>query len=85
MNEHKRAILAAMDGGASTEVTKAALAALDALTSQKLVIKVEREDDGRWIAESPALPGFLAYSYARESAVGELVANLPGVEIVELT
>lgn len=33
MNEHKRAILAAMDGGASTEVTKAALAAVDALTA----------------------------------------------------
>lgn len=33
MNEHKRAILAAMDGGASTAVTKAALAAVDALTT----------------------------------------------------
>ena len=26
-----------------------------------LTIEVEREDDGRWIAEVPALPGVLAY------------------------
>lgn len=28
-----------------------------------MVVKVEteREDDGRWIAEAPALPGVLAY------------------------
>ena len=27
----------------------------------KLEIEVEREDDGRWIAEVPSLPGVLAY------------------------
>jgi predicted RNase H-like HicB family nuclease len=36
-------------------------------------IEVEREDDGRWIAEAPALPGVLAYgsteSEARRHAV----------------
>jgi predicted RNase H-like HicB family nuclease len=27
----------------------------------KLEVQVEREDDGRWIAEVPSLPGVLAY------------------------
>lgn len=27
----------------------------------KLTIETEREDDGRWIAEVPELPGVLAY------------------------
>jgi predicted RNase H-like HicB family nuclease len=27
----------------------------------RLEIEVDREDDGRWIAEVPALPGVLAY------------------------
>ncbi len=26
-----------------------------------LMIEIEQEDDGRWIAEIPALPGVLAY------------------------
>jgi len=26
-----------------------------------LVIEIEQEDDGRWIADVPALPGVLAY------------------------
>jgi predicted RNase H-like HicB family nuclease len=33
-----------------------------------LVIEVEREEDGRWIAEVPALPGVLAYGSASEEA-----------------
>ncbi len=50
MNEHKRAILAAFDGGASTAVTKAALAAVDALTGP-LVIEVTTEN-GRTVGVS---------------------------------
>ena len=34
-----------------------------------LVIEVEPEDDGRWLAESPDLPGVLAYGPTREAAI----------------
>jgi predicted RNase H-like HicB family nuclease len=34
-----------------------------------LTIEVEREDDGRWIAEVVDLPGVLAYGATREEAV----------------
>jgi len=33
-----------------------------------LKIESEREDDGRWIAEVPALPGVLAYGDTEASA-----------------
>lgn len=33
-----------------------------------LRIEIDREDDGRWIAEVPALPGVLAYGDTREGA-----------------
>ena len=32
-------------------------------------IEIEREEDGRWIAEVPDLPGVLAYGQTREEAV----------------
>jgi predicted RNase H-like HicB family nuclease len=35
----------------------------------KLVIELDREDDGRWIAEVPALPGALVYGQSREDAL----------------
>jgi predicted RNase H-like HicB family nuclease len=31
-------------------------------------IEIEREDDGRWIAEVPALPGVLVYAASEEQA-----------------
>ncbi|MBS0278474.1 MAG: type II toxin-antitoxin system HicB family antitoxin [Proteobacteria bacterium] len=31
-------------------------------------VEVEREDDGRWIGEVPALPGVLAYGATAEEA-----------------
>jgi len=31
-------------------------------------IEVEREDDGRWLAEVPALPGVLAYGKTEAEA-----------------
>ena len=34
-----------------------------------LMIEIEREEDGRWIAEVPALPGALAYGQSREEAI----------------
>lgn len=34
-----------------------------------LIIEVEHEDDGRWIAEVPDLPGVLAYGQTRQEAI----------------
>jgi predicted RNase H-like HicB family nuclease len=31
-------------------------------------VEVEREDDGRWVAEVPALPGVLVYAATEEEA-----------------
>ena len=39
-----------------------------------LKIEIEREDDGRWIAEVPDLPGVLAYGSNRERAVANAEA-----------
>ncbi len=32
-------------------------------------IEIEREDDGRWIAEIPELPGVMAYGNKRNEAI----------------
>ena len=37
-------------------------------------IELEREDDGRWIAEVVDLPGVLAYGASREEAVSKVQA-----------
>jgi len=37
-----------------------------------LKIEVEREGDGRWIAEVAELPGVLAYGQSREEAVSRV-------------
>jgi len=34
-----------------------------------LTVEVDREDDGRWLAEVPELPGVLAYGQTRSEAV----------------
>lgn len=34
-----------------------------------LLIEVDREEDGRWIAEVPDLPGVLAYGNTRQEAI----------------
>jgi predicted RNase H-like HicB family nuclease len=39
-----------------------------------LKVEVDREDDGRWIAEVPELPGVLAYGQARQEAVDKAEA-----------
>ena len=33
-----------------------------------LTVEIDREEDGRWIAEVPAIPGVLAYSGTSEEA-----------------
>jgi predicted RNase H-like HicB family nuclease len=37
-------------------------------------VELEREDDGRWLAEVPALPGVMAYEMACEEAVARVQA-----------
>ena len=39
-----------------------------------LTIEVEREEDGRWIAEVPDLSGVLAYGESRDQAVARAEA-----------
>ena len=39
-----------------------------------LTIEIEQEDDGRWLAEVPALPGVLAYGQSRAEAVEHVQA-----------
>lgn len=34
-----------------------------------LTIETEQEDDGRWIAEVPELPGVLSYGQTRQEAI----------------
>ena len=39
-----------------------------------LTFEIEREDDGRWVAEVPALAGVLAYGQTRDEAVARVEA-----------
>jgi predicted RNase H-like HicB family nuclease len=38
------------------------------------VIEIEREDDGRWIAEVRDLPGVMTYGQTREDAIARVQA-----------
>jgi predicted RNase H-like HicB family nuclease len=40
----------------------------------KLLIELDREEDGRWIAEVPELAGVLAYGQTREDALARVQA-----------
>lgn len=40
----------------------------------KLEIEIEREMDGRWIAEVPQLPGVLAYGKTRKQSLARVKA-----------
>jgi predicted RNase H-like HicB family nuclease len=42
--------------------------------SMTFTIEFEQEDDGRWIAEIPALPGVIVYGQTREEAVSKVEA-----------
>ena len=37
-------------------------------------IEVEQEDDGRWLAELPELPGVMAYGQSRDEAISRAEA-----------
>jgi predicted RNase H-like HicB family nuclease len=41
---------------------------------RNLRIEIEQEEDGRWIAEAPDLPGVLAYGQTRKEAVARVEA-----------
>ena len=42
--------------------------------SYHLTIELERESDGRWIAEIPTLPGTMCYGATREDAIARVQA-----------
>ena len=39
-----------------------------------LTVEVEQEDDGRWLAEVPDLPGVLTYASSRAEAIAKVEA-----------
>jgi predicted RNase H-like HicB family nuclease len=41
------------------------------LRSVFMKIEIEREEDGRWIAEIPELPGVMAYGNKRDEAIAK--------------
>ena len=44
------------------------------IASVTFTIEIEREDDGRWLAEVPALSGVMAYGQDRNEAVARVQA-----------
>jgi predicted RNase H-like HicB family nuclease len=44
------------------------------LLSMTFTVELEREDDGRWIAEVVSLPGVMAYGATREQALAAVKA-----------
>jgi len=46
----------------------------EALMSLKFAIELEQENDGRWIAEIPALPGVMVYHKSKVEAVRSVQA-----------
>jgi predicted RNase H-like HicB family nuclease len=44
------------------------------LKGDPMKIEIEREDDGRWIAEVPELPGVMAYGNSRNEAISKAEA-----------
>ena len=45
---------------------------IDRMSAAKFVVEIEREDDGRWIAEVVALSGVMAYGSSREDALARV-------------
>jgi predicted RNase H-like HicB family nuclease len=37
-------------------------------------VEIEREDDGRWIAEVPEIPGVMVYGRSREESIAKAEA-----------
>lgn len=43
-------------------------------TSSSLAVEFDREEDGRWIAEIPKLPGVMAYGNTKQAALRRVYA-----------
>ena len=39
-----------------------------------MAVEIEREEDGRWVAEIPDLPGVMTYGDTRDEAVAKVKA-----------
>ncbi len=39
-----------------------------------MILEIDREDDGRWIAEIPDLPGVMTYGQTRDEAIAKAKA-----------
>jgi len=39
-----------------------------------MIVEIELEEDGRWIAEVPDLPGVMTYGQSREAAISKAKA-----------
>ena len=48
------------------------LVALSGMAAEKFLVELEREDDGRWIAEVVLLPGVMAYGATRDEALAKV-------------
>lgn len=44
------------------------------IEAMNLSVETEQEEDGRWLAEVPELPGVLAYGTNREQAIAQAEA-----------
>ena len=43
-------------------------------TKAYFIVEFDREDDGRWIAEIPKLPGVMAYGLTKKEALQKVYA-----------
>ena len=50
------------------------MASFEHLTDNAMTIEIEREDDGRWLAEVVDLPGAMAYGDSRDEAAAHAKA-----------
>jgi maleate isomerase len=46
-------------------------------------VEIEREQDGRWLAEVPELPGVLAYGASESEAQAKVQTEVPPAEVYE--
>jgi predicted RNase H-like HicB family nuclease len=44
------------------------------MESDRMKIEIDREEDGRWIAEIPDLPGVMVYGASRDEAISKAEA-----------
>jgi len=44
------------------------------MEESSMIVEIELEEDGRWIAEVPDLPGVMTYGQSREEAISKAKA-----------